>query len=71
MNRVNPYEVMVAPPGHAPPLVMALQTSTRNEIAGGVPMTGTRVEHYVLLSALPEELRQRVVTAVQALQAGM
>jgi hypothetical protein len=71
MNRVNPYEILVAPTGAAPPLVMILQTSSRNEFVGGVPANAARNEHYVLLSALPEELRQRVVTAIQALQSGM
>jgi hypothetical protein len=44
----------------------------RNEhIEGGVPAAGvSRVERYVLLSCLPEELQRRVIAALEFNQAG-
>jgi len=38
-----------------------------DSIVGGVPAASGRIETYVLLSALPEEIRKRVETAIQML----
>jgi hypothetical protein len=55
-----------------PPVVLRVVVTPNNaELAGGVPMSPTRGETYVLMSALPEELRRRVELAVQARIAGM
>jgi hypothetical protein len=39
-------------------------------LVGGVAQSVSKIETYVLLSALPVELQERVKTAVQALIAG-
>ena len=55
-----------------PPLVLNVGVQkTGVETAGGYVEGAIRPEHYVLLSALPEELRERVKTAVQALLSSM
>lgn len=54
-----------------PPLVLRVQVTPSNASSvGGVMMASTRIEPYVLLSALPQELQERVKTAVNALIAG-
>jgi len=50
-----------------PPLVLRVGVRNTNSISEGVPVGNVRAEAYVLLSALPEELRRRVELAVQAL----
>jgi hypothetical protein len=57
--------------GPAPVVVRAVITSNQDSIAGGVPQAALKGESYVLLSALPKELQERVKTAVQALISGM
>jgi hypothetical protein len=52
------------------PLALRVGCRNGNSISEGVPNGQVRVETYVLLSALPEELRRRVDLAVQALLAG-
>lgn len=55
-----------------PPLVIrTIVTTTGDMIAGGTPMSSRKVEDYVLLTALPKELQERVRTAVQAIITGM
>jgi hypothetical protein len=72
MNTANPYMPIVSPSGLAPPLVVRLIVQPKPmETMGGVVSSATRNEDYVCLSALPDELRQRVIVAVQAMQAGM
>jgi len=66
-QRVELYQpMMAARPGPAP-LVLRVGVSSNTSISEGVPAASTRVEAYVLLSALPVELRQRVELAVQML----
>jgi len=36
-----------------------------------MPQSTAKVENYILLSALPKDIQERVKTAVQALIAGM
>jgi len=67
--RVNVYEPIVADRPTAPPLVLTIGMPNATSVVGGVPMGTLRAERYVLLSALPSELRQRVEVAVQALLA--
>ena len=67
-QKVDLYQPVEASRVGPPPLVIkAIVTPNRLEMAGGVPMSTRRVENYVLLSALPEELQRRIELAVQAL----
>lgn len=52
------------------PLALRVGVPNQNSMSEGVPTATYKVETYVLLSALPEELRRRVELAVQALIAG-
>lgn len=69
MQKVNPYEVLHTDKP-VPPLVIKLSTP-RNAVhmEGGTFSSSQKVEEYVLFSALPEELKQRVRVALQAVQA--
>lgn len=53
--------------GPAPVILRTVVTTTNAYIAGGIPTEAKKVETYVLLSALPKELQDRVKTAIQAL----
>lgn len=67
---VDLYKPFIASrPGHVP-LVIRVAVPNGTAISEGVPIGGARAEAYVLLSALPEELRRRVEIAVQALITG-
>jgi hypothetical protein len=71
-NLVDPFQPLHAPPGVPAPLVLNVVVQPRREeFVGGVLESSRRTEQYVILSALPAELRQRVITAIGALQAGM
>jgi hypothetical protein len=55
----------------APRQVITVGVLTQENIEGGVPANSiTRVERYVLLSALPEEIQRRVVDALNFNRAG-
>jgi len=70
-QKVDLYQPLVATRVGAPPLVLrAVVTPNVGNMVGGVPQSTTKIENYVLLSALPEELRRRVELAVQALITG-
>jgi len=72
MQRVDLMAPMAAVrPGPAPLVIRAIVTSARGGMVEGVPASAQHPETYVLLSALPAELRTRVGLAVQALVAGM
>jgi len=72
MQRVDLYQPMISSRVGAPPLVLNVGVQkTGAETAGGYVEGSIRPEHYVLLSALPEELRERVKTAIQALLSSM
>lgn len=69
-QKIDVYQPLEANRVGPPPLVIkVVVTPNRLEMAGGVPMSTRRVENYVLLSAMPEELQQRIKLAVQALVA--
>lgn len=71
MQKVNLYQPLMADRvGPAPLVLRAAVTPNTDSVMGGVPISTTKVEAYVLLSALPQELRQRVELAVQALLSG-
>jgi len=70
-QRVNLFQPLIADRGGAPPIVLRVGVLNHNSISEGVPSGGTvKPEAYVLLSALPEELRRRVELAIQTLIAG-
>ena len=68
-QRVNLYAPIIATPG-APPLALRVGVTNQNSISEGVPAASVKAETYVLLSALPDELRQRVELTIQVLIAG-
>jgi hypothetical protein len=69
-NAANLYQTIENTHKGAPPLVIeAINTPFIGETYGGIVETPRRKEYYVLLSALPQELQQKVTLAVQALQA--
>lgn len=56
----------------APPIALrVIVTSDIAQVQGGVATGVSKVENYVLLSALPTELQERVRTAVQLLISAM
>jgi hypothetical protein len=71
-NSVDLYQPIHATRIGIPPVVIrAVVTTNSDYLVGGMPQAATKVENYILLSALPKELQDRVRTAVQALIAGM
>lgn len=71
-NKADLYQPIHSSRLGRPPLVLrAIVTENNSYMAGGMPESTTKVENYVLLSALPAELQERVRTAVQSLIAGM
>ena len=70
-QRVNLFQPLIADRDGPPPIVLRVGVLNRNSMSEGVPQGGTiKPESYVLLSALPEEIRRRVELAIQALIAG-
>ena len=57
--------------GPSPVVVRAIVLDNNSSIVGGVPQAAYKAENYILLSALPKELQERVRTAVQAIISGM
>ena len=70
MQRVDLYQPIVADKPGLPPLAIRVGIISATSISEGVPSGQPRAETYVLLSALPEELRRRVELACQAIIAG-
>lgn len=71
-NKADLYQPVEASRVGPPPVVVrTIVTPNNSMVAGGMPMDPRRVEDYVLLSALPKELQERVRVAVQAIIAGM
>ncbi len=67
-QRVDLFQPMIADKVGAPPIALRVGVLNNNSISEGVPQGGqVKAETYVLLSALPEELRRRVELAVQML----
>jgi len=57
--------------GPAPLVIRTIVKLNQDYIAGGMPSAAVFAEDYVLLSSLPRELQERVITAVKAIQDGM
>jgi hypothetical protein len=71
-NRADIYLPVVATRIGPPPVVIRAVVSNNNSyIGGGVPQSSYTAEDYVLVSALPKELQERVKVAVQAIISGM
>lgn len=71
-NKADLYHPIYAARVGRPPLVLrTIITENVAYMAGGVPETNSKIESYVLLSALPDEIQERVRASVQALIAGM
>ena len=65
-QRVDLYQPMIATRGPAP-IAMRVGIVNQMSISEGVPVGNLKPETYVLLSALPDELRRRVELAIQLL----
>lgn len=70
-QKVNPYQPMISEKVGPSPVIMKVGMPVQMAVSEGVPVGSLKVETYVRLSALPEELRLRVETAIQFLSAGM
>lgn len=71
LQKVDLYKPLAADKvGPAPLALRVAVTPTANMLVGGTSSSSQRVETYVLLSALPQELQERVKLACQALLAG-
>jgi hypothetical protein len=71
-QKINIFEPIMADKVGPPPVVInALITPSNVSFVGAVPANSQRVEKYVLLSALPEELRRRVELAIQVVSSAM
>lgn len=70
-QNVDLYQPMMASRVGPPPIALRVGVvPNNNSIAGGVPQSSMIVETYVLLSALPADMQERVKTAIQLLIAG-
>lgn len=70
-QKVDLYQPLLAAQIGPPPLALRVGVMPNaHSIVGGVPQGMTKIETYVLLSALPTELQEKVKLAVQALISG-
>ena len=63
--------IQSARPGQQPLVVRVLTRMNNAEFVGGVPATNQKWENYVLLSAMPAELQERIKTAIAALSSSI
>jgi hypothetical protein len=61
---------LITSDGVAPTTIKVI-VPNKTEYVGAVPSSGGKALTYVLWDVLPEELKQRVVTAIQAITAAM
>lgn len=72
MQNIDLYQPLIHDRQTPAPLTLRVGISTLNGyVEGGSPSAYLKPEIYVLLSALPTELQERVKTAVQAIISGM
>jgi hypothetical protein len=69
-QRVDLYQPLIADKAGPAPLVLRVGVSNPVTVTEGPISSALKAETYVLLSALPVELRKRVELAVQVLIAG-
>lgn len=70
-NKADLFQPIYAARVGLPPLVLRAIVTENNDYMVGMPQSTAKVENYILLSALPKDIQERVKTAVQALIAGM
>jgi hypothetical protein len=71
-QKINIFEPIMADKVGSPPVVInALITRNNSGYAECVPGNQQKIEQYVLLSSLPEELKRRVELAVQVLTSAL
>ena len=67
-NSANLHQPIISSTvGNAPLTLRVITTPSNVEFTGGIPSSATKAETYVLYSALPSEIQERVKVAVQAL----
>jgi hypothetical protein len=72
MQKIDLYQPILHDRQGVPPLTIRVGVYANDGfVEGGTPSTHLKPETYVLLSALPQELRERVTTAIQTIIAGM
>ena len=72
VQKVNLYAPIMAAQKGNPPLVLQVGVQPADMMSvGGTVASPVKVESYVLLSILPDEIRRRVETVVQSMIAGM
>lgn len=62
--------IMANKAGPAPVFINAVVTPSNAGYVGGIPSKTQKIERYVLLSAMPDDLRRRIETAIEAIMAG-
>jgi hypothetical protein len=71
-QKIDMYKPIIADKVGPPPVTInALITLSNASCSEGIPTKTQRIEQYVLLSILPEDLRRRVELAVQTCIAAM
>ena len=71
-QKIDLYQPIIASRVGPPPVALRVATTPNLDmVVGGSPHGIQKIETYVLLSALPIELQERVKLAVQATIAGM
>lgn len=72
MQNIDLYQPLIHDLQTPAPLTLRVGVRTSGDyVEGGTTASYLRPETYVLISALPKELQERVKTAVQALIHGM
>lgn len=72
MQKIDLYQPLIHDKKTSAPLTLRVGVPTSGGyIEGGSAMSYLKSETYVLLSALPAELQERVKTAIQAIISGM
>ena len=68
MQTVKMYDQPMVSDTQNPPTTIRVMVPVRNEIVGGVPSASHKPMTYVLYDVLPEDLKRRVQTAIEALR---
>lgn len=65
MNQIDPRQMVHSVTGDKPAFIKVVFPAPAMEVAGGGPLGGQTVEDFVRLSALPKDLRDRVVLYIK------
>ena len=71
IQKADPYKPILSSNNGKAPLTLRLVVNRNDHFMEGVPGDSYKNETYVLLSALPVELRNRVELAIQALRSAL